>query len=193
MRSRILFAFGCVLGVVALVAAGCGGSDDNESTTATTATSAGGGAGAAVVSVADNPELGRILVDGEGNTLYFFEKDKGGKSSCDGACAQAWPPLTTTGDPTAEAGADPSALGTTKRSDGAEQVTYKDMPLYTYAGDKAPGDTNGNDITQFGAEWYALTPAATKPEEGGGGSGESGGSDESSKGSSGQGSPNSVY
>jgi predicted lipoprotein with Yx(FWY)xxD motif len=160
---------------LAIVAAGCG--DDNGDgssgggggvyggggTSAETTTASPGGSGA--VSVANNPELGEILVDSKGFTLYNFEKDKGGESSCFNACAAAWPPYTVSGQTKAENGAQASLLSTTKRSDGSTQVVYNSWPLYTYVGDKKPGDTTGNDVDQFGAEWYALTPAGEKPED----------------------------
>jgi predicted lipoprotein with Yx(FWY)xxD motif len=111
---------------------------------------------AANVSLASVGDLGLVLVDGQGFTLYDFHKDKGGKSSCAGACAEAWPPLLTNGEPTAGNGADASMLGTTERTDGTTQVTYNGWPLYTFAGDKKPGEGNGNDVTAFGEEWYAL-------------------------------------
>ena len=56
-------------------------------------------------------------------------------------------------------------LGTTKRKDGTIQVTYNGWPLYTYAGDQAPGEANGNDVDQFDAEWYALQPNGQEPED----------------------------
>jgi predicted lipoprotein with Yx(FWY)xxD motif len=160
------------------IAAGCGGDDDGDGRSAggvygggqktgekgSQATApAPGGNGA--VAVADNPDLGRILVDSRGMTLYLFKKDKGGKSACSGACASVWPPLLSTGKPSARQGAQAGQLGTTKRRDGGNQVTYAGYPLYTYVGDKGPGDVNGNDFEQFGAEWYALTPAGTPPED----------------------------
>ncbi|MFN8160498.1 MAG: hypothetical protein U0R52_05570 [Solirubrobacterales bacterium] len=127
------------------------------SDTAGAQSSQGGGAG--VVAVADNPKLGRIVVDAKGFTLYDFRKDKGGKSACDGACAKAWPPLLSSGAPVAKGGAEASKLGTTKRNDGTTQVTYADHPLYTYVADRKPGEARGDDVTSFGAQWYALTPA----------------------------------
>jgi predicted lipoprotein with Yx(FWY)xxD motif len=166
-----------MLAVLAIVIAGCGSSDNNSSSSSgggggaygggggakTTAASSGGGSG--VVSVDDNAKLGQILVDSKGNTLYYFLKDKQGgtTSTCSGACAAVWPPYTASGSPKGENGAQASKLGTIKRSDGGTQVTYNGWPLYTYQGDSKPGDTNGNDFEQFGAEWYALTPAGTKP------------------------------
>jgi predicted lipoprotein with Yx(FWY)xxD motif len=126
---------------------------------------AGSGGGAAVVSVANNPRLGKIIVTSKGFTLYDFHKDKGTKSSCYGACAEVWPPLMTSGTPQAEGGARASELGTTERSDGTMQVTYAGHPLYAYVSDMKPGDVTGNDFSSFGAEWYALTPAGEEPED----------------------------
>jgi predicted lipoprotein with Yx(FWY)xxD motif len=70
-------------------------------------------------------DLGTMLTDSSGRTLYLFEKDKGDASTCNGSCASAWPPLTTTGAPKAGTGVKASALGTTKRQDGTSEVTYK--------------------------------------------------------------------
>lgn len=114
-----------------------------------------GGEGA-VVSLASSPKLGMILVDSNGMTLYDFHKDKGTTSSCYGACAEGWPPLTTEGEPQVGNGASSSQLGTTERKDGTMQVTYAGHPLYTFVGDKGPGEANGNDVSAFGAQWYAL-------------------------------------
>jgi predicted lipoprotein with Yx(FWY)xxD motif len=113
---------------------------------------------------ASQSQLGRILVDGRGRTLYLFEKDKHGKSSCNGACATAWPPLIASGKPHAGAGAKASLLGTTKRKDGRRQVTYNRHPLYTFVKDTKMGQTNGEGLDAFGAEWYAVSPAGTKIE-----------------------------
>ncbi len=106
--------------------------------------------------------LGRILVDGRGRTLYLFEKDKHGKSSCTGQCAGFWPPLIASGKPLATAGAKASLLGTTRRPDGRLQVTYNHHPLYTFVKDKSKGQTNGEGVNAFGAEWYALSPSGAK-------------------------------
>jgi predicted lipoprotein with Yx(FWY)xxD motif len=106
-----------------------------------------------------NTKLGKIVVDGPARTLYLFEKDKNGKSSCSGACAKAWPPLLSKGKPKAGTGAQASRLGTTKRSDGTAQVTYGGHPLYGFAPDKnKPGSTKGQGVAAFGAEWYVVGP-----------------------------------
>lgn len=107
-------------------------------------------------------KLGRILVDARGRTLYLFEKDKGAMSSCDGACASVWPPLTSGGKAKAGPGVTAVKLGVTKRIDGRTEVTYGGHPLYTYAGDQKPGDVQGQGLDQFGAEWYVLAPSGDK-------------------------------
>ena len=107
-------------------------------------------------------KLGRILVDARGRTLYLFEKDKGATSSCDGACASVWPPLTTGGKAKAGPGVTAAKLGVTKRTDGRTELTYGGHPLYTYAGDQKPGDVQGQGLDQFGAEWYVLAPGGHK-------------------------------
>jgi predicted lipoprotein with Yx(FWY)xxD motif len=161
--------------IAILAVAGCGGNDSSsssggpygggssESTGTSTASESGGGQ-AAVITAANAPKLGRIIVDSKGFTLYDFHKDKGTTSSCYGACAQVWPPLTTEGKPQTGEGAMASKLGTTKRKDGTVQVTYAGHPLYTYTADTKPGDTTGNDIDSFGAEWYALLPSGEEAE-----------------------------
>ena len=109
--------------------------------------------------------LGRVLVDGRGRTLYLFAKDKHGKSACSGKCASFWPPLITSGKPLATAGAKTSLLGTTRRADGRLQVTYNHHPLYTFVSDTRKGQTNGEEVDAFGAEWYALSAAGAKVEK----------------------------
>jgi predicted lipoprotein with Yx(FWY)xxD motif len=134
----------------------------------TAAAKAGGAAGAtkpAVIKVTATSDLGKVIVDAEGMTMYDFHKDKGTTSACYGACAEAWPPLLTKGMPTASGGAEASLLGVTKRKDGTEQVTYNGHPLYGFVEDKKPGETNGNDVDAFGAQWYALMPNGEEPED----------------------------
>jgi predicted lipoprotein with Yx(FWY)xxD motif len=145
------------MAAVVLAVAGCGGTSSSKH--AASGASAAHGPGASV-SLASS-KLGKILVDGEGRTLYLFKADTGTASTCDGACASAWPPLTTTGRPTAGPGVSASKLGTTKRSDGTTEITFNGHPLYTFAGDRAPGQTTGQAVDAFGAEWYVLSPAGT--------------------------------
>jgi predicted lipoprotein with Yx(FWY)xxD motif len=178
--NRILLPISIVAIGAVLAASGCGDSGSSESggayggrgqtgstQAAKSEASGGGGAasGTATVAVADNPELGAILVDADGFTLYDFHKDKGGQSACYGACASTWPPLISDGKARALKGAMSAKLGTAKRNDGTVQVTYAGLPLYTYTADTKPGETNGQDIDSFGAEWYALQPSGAEAED----------------------------
>jgi predicted lipoprotein with Yx(FWY)xxD motif len=151
--SRIMVVIG--IAVVALAVAACGGSSGGAYGGGSTAAKSSGKGSVALAST----KLGTVLVDGSGRTLYLFEADKGTMSKCDGACASAWPPLTTSGKPTAGAGVVAAKLGTAKRADGTTGVTYAGHPLYTYAGDGAPGQTTGEGLTDYGAPWYALSAA----------------------------------
>jgi predicted lipoprotein with Yx(FWY)xxD motif len=108
----------------------------------------------ATVEVAES-DLGEILTDGEGRTVYVFMRDTGGKSSCTGACVSTWPPLEADGDPTGGEGVEAAQLGTTERDDGTSQVTYNDRPLYHYSPDTKPGDTKGQGV---GDNWYVVSP-----------------------------------
>ena len=153
--SRIMVVIG--IAVVAFAVAACGGTSGGGygGGGGSTASSSSGKGSVALAST----KLGKVLVDGNGRTLYLFEADKGTMSKCDGACASAWPPLTTSGKPTAGTGVVAAKLGIAKRADGTTGVTYDGHPLYTYAGDGAPGQTTGEGLTDYGAPWYALSAA----------------------------------
>jgi predicted lipoprotein with Yx(FWY)xxD motif len=155
-RSSITILAGAtalVLGTLA--AAGCGssgGSNANGSSAAPTTVNGQ----SATVGIA-NENLGRILVNSQGRTLYRFQRDSGTTSACTDACAVDWPPLRATGKPTVGGGADASIVATSARSDGKPQVTYNGHPLYLFSGDQKPGDTNGQGVNAFGGLWYALS------------------------------------
>jgi predicted lipoprotein with Yx(FWY)xxD motif len=128
---------------------------------------------ATIVSTA-NTSLGRVLVNSRGHTLYMFGADKNDKSACSGQCAANWPPLIASGKTHAAAGVKASLLGTTKRTDGRMQVTYKRHPLYTFIKDTKKGQTNGQGINAFGGVWHPLSPtgaAILKSAAGAGGGG----------------------
>ncbi|MBM9506643.1 hypothetical protein ITX44_19200 [Streptomyces sp. KK5PA1] len=103
--------------------------------------------------------LGTFLTDGSGKTLYDFGSDTATMSTCNGACAKAWPPLTAAnGMPKAVSGLDTSKITTFKRSDGTMQVAYNGHPLYYFVQDTKAGDTNGQGSSAFGAPWYVVSP-----------------------------------
>jgi len=189
-KRTYVFALMAIAAVVAI--AGCGGGSSSsgggggvyggsgsksggEETSAGSETSSGGGAysapgesseagEAATVAVGTAANVGKVLVDSNGMTLYYFEKDKKGSgvSKCSGACASAWPPLTTGGAAKAMSGVQASMLGAIERNDGTTQVTYAGWPLYTFVEDKKPGEDNGTDSKAFGASWYPLHPNGEK-------------------------------
>jgi len=155
--------------LIALAVAGCGGNNGNDnasannapaSNTPTTAASSSGSSG--TVDVASAGDLGSVLVNSQGRTIYMFQRDTGTTSTCFGACASAWPPVRANGTPTVGSGANASMIGTTPRSDGKPQVTYNGHPLYLFAEDQNPGDTNGEGLTAFGGSWFAVSPAGTQ-------------------------------
>ena len=125
-------------------------------------TSAGQAAGGAAKVQTRHVSLGTVLVDGSGRTLYLFQKDKSSKSTCSGACADAWPPALTTGKPTsARLGPQVAALDeqAQRRQDPGD---HNGHPLYRFSGDSKPGQTKGNKVNAFGARWYAVTPAGKR-------------------------------
>lgn len=161
----VLFAAAVLLGTLAaLLAAG-------HSSAASTATQ---------VKVSTT-KLGRILVNGQGRTLYMFSADKRGKSSCYGQCAAFWPPLITSSKQVTETGLKMSMLSTTKRTDGKLQVTYNGHPLYRFSKDTKAGQTSGQGLNVSGGLWWVLSPAGTPikhastPTSSGGGGGGGGG------------------
>ena len=170
MLSLRRFALGIALGTIAgaavLVAAAYGG-------TSSTSRAPQG----ALVALRKTM-LGSVLVDARGRTLYLFEKDRGRKSACDTACVKFWPPLVSRATPRAGKGVHKSMLGVTRHQDGRRQVTYAGHPLYAFVGDKTPGQTSGEGLTNFGAAWYALAANGrpVKPSQpSGGGYGSGGG------------------
>ncbi len=171
-----------ILPTIALIAVGlataCGSSSSNSSDTSTASTPASSGgaygktastpapaASGAVSIKTGSGKPGTFLVDSQGRALYLWQADKSTQSTCSGACAQAWPPLTTSGTPKVASGAKASLLGTTKRSDGTMQVTYDGHPLYLFSGDTGAGQTNGQGSKAFGADWYVVAPGGKALDE----------------------------
>jgi predicted lipoprotein with Yx(FWY)xxD motif len=169
--SLITFLAGlATLPLAAAALAGCGGGGGSASASPAHPKTASGHT--ATVGIA-NSGLGKILVNAQGRTLYLFQKDRGARSACSGACARNWPPLHATGKPATGSGADASLLGTTMRSDGTSQVSYNGHPLYLFSGDSNAGDTSGEGLNAFGGSWYALSAAGNQvvrtPSSSGGG------------------------
>jgi predicted lipoprotein with Yx(FWY)xxD motif len=153
------------LSLAAFVVAGCGGG----SSTTTTSTSAGGGesaksaatAQAVKVSAKAVANLGAVLVDEEGRTLYVFAPDRGREVTCVSECATVWPPLKVEAGQKASASGQvkPSLLGSDPDPEGGEVVTYAGWPLYTYVADTSPGTATGQAVNLNGGYWYAIAPS----------------------------------
>jgi predicted lipoprotein with Yx(FWY)xxD motif len=105
----------------------------------------------------DRGDLGQILVDGTGRTVYTFSQDRANDPTCYDVCTKTWLPLLAKGKPGSGIGIDVAAASTVTRRDGGNQVTYKGIPLYQYAGDKADRDANGQGLNMFGGAWHVLT------------------------------------
>lgn len=122
-----------------------------------TANASSNAARAATLKV-NSSRYGKILFDGRGRVLYLFARDRGGRSSCYGACAKAWPPYLATRAPKGLAGIDAKLLGTTKRRDGTLQVTYAKHPLYYFSKDTKPGQITCQNVSNFGGLWLVVAP-----------------------------------
>ncbi|MXM64417.1 hypothetical protein GR925_13410 [Streptomyces sp. HUCO-GS316] len=131
------------------------GSDSNGE-----AAQAGESASAGKLAVSANAELGELVTDSAGMTLYRFDEDTAEppKSNCDGDCATAWPPVPAD-DASAGKGIDKALLGEVTRADGSKQLTIGGWPAYRYAKDAAAGDINGQNV---GGKWFALAPDGKK-------------------------------
>ncbi|HEY8533256.1 MAG TPA: hypothetical protein VIL44_05175 [Micromonospora sp.] len=106
------------------------------------------------------PQMGRVVTDGEGFTLYRFDKDSNNPptSNCSGECARIWPPVLTDGNPVLT-GIDPDKVGTITRQDGTKQLTLGGWPLYRYIGDEKPGQWKGQGV---GGTWFVIAPDGKK-------------------------------
>ncbi|WP_326548614.1 hypothetical protein QGN32_11100 [Mycolicibacterium sp. ND9-15] len=105
----------------------------------------------------DRGDLGEIVVDSTGRTLYVFSADAANEPTCYGECADTWLPLLANADPAGGTGIDVAAARTVPRRDRGDQVTYRGQPLYRYAGDTTDRDAKGQGLDMFGGEWHVLT------------------------------------
>ena len=146
-----------------LLAAACGSAAGSTAAgPAAGGTPASSASGTATVIESHAGSAGPFLTNSSGRAVYLWAADSMNKSTCSGACAGAWPPVTAQGHVTAADGAKTADLGTITRSDGSKQVTYDGHPLYYFAGDSGPGQTNGQGSDSFGAKWWLVAPAGTK-------------------------------
>ena len=150
------------LAVAVLLVAACASSSSSSAPTATsTAAAAGASSSASGTALMTRTINGtQVLTNSAGYTLYWFALDTPTTSKCTGSCATYWPPVK--GPATAGSGVT-GTLGTITRSDGTTQATYDGHPLYTYAGDHAPGQNSGNGLNLSGGVWHEVTVSGAAP------------------------------
>ena len=170
-------------GAAALAACGgsaapsSGGTPAAGSTPAASQASHGASASGTVMVSEHSTNVGTVLTNASGRTLYWFAIDTPAKSNCTGTCATYWPPVI--GKAAAASGMSlPGKFGTITRPGGQVQATYDGHPLYTYAADTSAGQASGNGLNVSGGLWWAMTPSGAKPS----GASPSGGSSSSSSG-----------
>jgi predicted lipoprotein with Yx(FWY)xxD motif len=166
-RTKLAAGVGGAVGAALLVAAcssaassSTGAAAAGPPTGASSSSSSASASGGTVIETASS-SAGTFLTNGSGRAVYLWVKDTGDMSNCSGACAGAWPPVTTTGSATASGGAKASDLGTITRSDGTKQVTYDGHPLYYFSGDSGAGTASGQGSDGFGAKWWLVTPTGS--------------------------------
>jgi len=165
-RARLAAGAGSAFGVALLVAAcstgssGTAAAGSSSPAGASSSSAAAGGSGSTVITTVSS-SAGTFLATSSGHAVYLWSKDGNGMSACTGACAGAWPPVTTTGQVTASGGAKSSDLGTITRPDGTKQVTYEGHPLYFFSGDSGPGMASGQGNDGFGAKWWLVSPSGS--------------------------------
>jgi predicted lipoprotein with Yx(FWY)xxD motif len=153
------------LAAFALTVSACASSASSTATTANTPAAGGNSSSAPAAaggSTVSQKTIGnqQVLVDSSGMTLYWFVPDTSSKSNCSCSCATYWPPVK--GPVTAGSGVT-GTLGTITRSDGSKQATYLGHPLYTYVGDKGPGQNKGNGLNISGGLWWEMTVSGSTP------------------------------
>ncbi|MHA6670241.1 COG4315 family predicted lipoprotein [Homoserinimonas sp. A447] len=164
MKTR--FASGLAVATLAVLLTGCTGGGDTTPPPADTGTTEEAPTtpetGDAELMTADS-DLGEIVVDAEGMTVYMFDNDTqgGDTSTCEGECATNWPAVTTDADAPAVDGVT-GEVGTITGVDGSTQVTLNGWPLYYFVGDTAAGDVNGQAMNNV---WWVLNPAGEKISE----------------------------
>lgn len=155
-RVPVPVRLGIPVAAAGLLAAACGSAAASPSSSSGSHSNAP----AAGTTIASHAGSGGTFLTDSGHTVYLWDADSMNKSNCNGACAGTWPPVMASGKVTAGHGVKPSDLGTIARG-GGKQVTYNGHPLYFYAGDSGPGQTNGQGSDNFGAKWWLVAPSGT--------------------------------
>ncbi len=174
-RQRTRIAHAASIVILALTSVGCGadnrGAEPADTPTLAPLSPSETGTAEAPTSQTPKPtgttitsapsDYGQVLWGPNRQVVYIWEKEPSTTAECYAACAEAWPPVLTTGEPTASGQVDAALLGTTARRDGSTQVTYNGHPLYYYA-HEGPGEVKCHDVATHGGLWWVITPAGLK-------------------------------
>lgn len=164
MKRRTKTSVRMIAGFAAIAALGLVACSSDDTAPAEPAASAPASptvdANAVTISSATAGDVGTVLVDADGMTLYLFQPEESGEIACTKECLDFWPAITLEEGQTAAAGdgVDATQLGTIERPDGGTQVTYGGWPLYLFAGDKKPGQANGQGVEDV---WFAINAEGT--------------------------------
>jgi predicted lipoprotein with Yx(FWY)xxD motif len=162
-RTRVSRAATLVL--LAVVSASCGTTEDATrhsaapSSPSATATGVPQRQGTTITSA--DSDFGQVLWGTNRQAIYIWQREPSTTPKCYDDCAEAWPPVLTTGDPVADGEVDATLLGTTTRRDGSTQVTYNGHPLYYYA-HEGPGEVRCHNVATHGGLWWVITPAGER-------------------------------
>jgi predicted lipoprotein with Yx(FWY)xxD motif len=167
------------LAAIALTVAACGSSASSSSNPGAAGGSSSSSAAGGSSSSSSSTKLAaktiggkQVLTNSKGFTLYWFAPDTSTSSKCTGSCATYWPPVSA---PAVAGSGVTGTVGSITRPDGTKQATYNGHPLYTYAGDTAPGQDKGNGLNVSGGLWYNVpvtggaAPASSSSSSSGGG------------------------
>jgi len=146
-----------MLGASALLLTACGSSGGLYGASSSPSPSASPSATGPARVALGSTSAGKVLVDGQGMTLYVFARDTRGRSACTGSCASYWPPVPSSEKPTVAVGAVTAQFGSVKRPDGSSQLTVNGFPVYTYAGDSQPGQASGQGQNLSGGLWWVVS------------------------------------
>jgi predicted lipoprotein with Yx(FWY)xxD motif len=159
MRSTLKYAIPSLVAALTLAACGSTSSSTTQSTAAASSAVApnGGAAAGSIKTVSDSTLGANVLADAQGFTLYTLSGEQGGKFLCtSSACVAKWHPVSASAVSSSVGG-----LTTVKRPDGSAQLAYKGMPLYSFVGDKSPGEASGQGVKDNGGTWNAATVGAS--------------------------------
>jgi predicted lipoprotein with Yx(FWY)xxD motif len=155
-----IYSLAAVAAVSVVTLSACG--SGSSSSTATQPSSSAKGAAATDGLHVASTSLGKVVVDGQGRTVYMLSADSKNHATCDASCQHYWPPT-----PAGKASGVAAAVGSTALPGGGSTQTVGGWPVYTYSGDQNPGDVNGEGINEFGGIWYAVSTNGTPVKAGG--------------------------